>query len=335
LEKLRRQLPSTIKSERFQVYYVRYADDFLVGINGNETVAKSLKLKIEKFLEHELQLSLNASKTKITSAVTNRAFFLGSYIRAMTSRINDQRNRKNSFSNSGQKIRAITSQDYIRCFAPIENIVKKLQEQGICRIVNFKNRQVIPTRKTSWVFLDVELIIQKYNYLWDGLLNYYSFAYNRAQLNFVQYLIHHSAACTLMNKLKLSSRAKVFKKFGKNLTVTKHNEQKSIKPIQFNYRPTLTRLEKFNIGKKANKNLGLPYYAFNYAIRSKKQVNAQCVICGASSNIKMHHRKPLKSSVTDNTLKEIIKNFTRKQIPLCRIRHLKVHSGSYDRPGIY
>ena len=335
LEKLRRQLPSTIKSEGFRVYYVRYADDFLVGINGNEIVAKSLKLKIEEFLEHELQLSLNVSKTKITSATTNRAFFLGSYIRAITSRTNDQPNRKNSFTGSGRKIRARTPQGYIRCFAPIENIVKKLQEQGICRIVNFKNRQVIPTRKTSWVFLDVELIIQKYNYLWNGLLNYYSFAYNRAQLNFVQYLIHHSAACTLMNKLKLSSRAKVFKKFGRNLTVIKQNEQKSTKPIQLNYRSTLTRLEKFNIGKQENKNIGLPYYVFDYAIRSKKMANAQCVICGALSNIEMHHRRPLKSSVTDNTLKGVIKNLTRKQIPLCRKCHLKVHLGSYDGPGIY
>ena len=138
-----------------------------------------------------------------------------------------------------------------------------------------------------------------------------------------------------MNKLKLSSRAKVFKKFGKNLTVVKQNDQKSIKPIQFNYQPTLTRLEKFNIGKQKNKNIGLPYYVFDHAIRSKKDVNAQCVSCGALSNIEMHHRRPLKASVTDNTSKGIIKNLTRKQIPLCRICHLKVHSGSYDGPGIY
>jgi len=92
---------------------------------------------------------LNVSKTKVTSALTNRAFFLGAYVRAMTSRTNDQRNRKNSFTNSGRKIYARTPQGYVRCFAPIENIVKKLREQGICKIINFKNRDVIPTRKTS------------------------------------------------------------------------------------------------------------------------------------------------------------------------------------------
>mmetsp|Transcript_60636 Transcript_60636/g.100690 ORF Transcript_60636/g.100690 Transcript_60636/m.100690 type:complete len:224 (-) Transcript_60636:692-1363(-) len=165
LEKLRRQLPSKIKAEGHRIYYVRYADDFLVGINGNEVLAKSIKSKIETFLKSELNLSLNISKTKITSAVTNRAYFLGAYIRAMTSRTNDQPNRKNSNIGGDRKVRARIPQGYIRCFAPIENIVKKLREQGICRIYNFRNRQVIPTRKTNWVFLDADMIILKYNYL--------------------------------------------------------------------------------------------------------------------------------------------------------------------------
>merc|ERR1712060_565697 len=103
-------------SNGFRIYYVRYADDFLIGVNGNEIIAKTLRLKIEEFLKSELRLLLNVSKTKITSAITNRAFFLGSYVRAMTSRTNDQRSRKNSFTDSGRKIRARTPQGYIRCF---------------------------------------------------------------------------------------------------------------------------------------------------------------------------------------------------------------------------
>ncbi len=335
LEKIRRQLPSTIKAESFRIYYTRYADDFLIGVNGNEIIAKELKSKIKEYLQLRLQLSLNMSKTKIKSAITNRAYFLRAYIRAMTSRTNDQPNKKRSFTKMGRKVKGRITQGFIRCFAPIEDIVKKLREQGICRIYNFRNRQVIPTRKASWVYLDVEGIIQKYNYIWNGLLNYYSFAYNRSQLNFIQYLLLHSTACTLMNKLKLSSRAKVFKRFGKHLIVVKEDKEKSIKEVKFNYQTNLKRLEKFSIGKKDDKNVGLPYYAFDYALRSKKLRNAQCVICGTCSNIEMHYRRPLKSSITDNTLKGIVKNLTRKQIPLCKECHLKVHKGSYNGPGIY
>jgi hypothetical protein len=75
-----------------------------------------------------------------------------------------------------------------------------------------------------------------------------------------------------MNKLKLSSRAKVFKKFGKNLNVSKQNEQKSLKPIQFNYQSTLTRLEKFNIGKKENKNIGQNLVERDYKQKSNSVI---------------------------------------------------------------
>jgi len=138
-----------------------------------------------------------------------------------------------------------------------------------------------------------------------------------------------------MNKLRLSSRAKVFKKFGKELVVVKQNKQESIKEVKFNYQATLKRLEKFNTKKRYDKNIGLPYYMFDYALRSKKSRNSQCSACGSKFNIEMHHRRPLKSSRTDNTLKGIIKNLSRKQIPLCRDCHIKVHSGSYNGPGIY
>jgi 5-methylcytosine-specific restriction endonuclease McrA len=138
-----------------------------------------------------------------------------------------------------------------------------------------------------------------------------------------------------MNKLKLSSRAKVFKKFGKELIVVKENKKELVTEKKFNYQKTLKRLEKFSIGKRDIRNPGLPYYIFNYALRSKKFHNTQCVSCGATSNIEMHHRRPLKSAVTDNTLRGVVKNLTRRQIPLCRECHLKVHAGSYNGPGIY
>jgi hypothetical protein len=138
-----------------------------------------------------------------------------------------------------------------------------------------------------------------------------------------------------MNKLKLSSRAKVFKKFGKELVVVKADEKKLIKEVKFNYQRTLIRLEEFKTGKKTEKNIVLPYSVFDHALRSIKIRNSRCSICGVTSNIEMHHRRPLKASITDNTLKGIVKNLTRKQIPLCKECHFKVHAGSYSGPGIY
>jgi hypothetical protein len=56
-----------------------------------------------------------------------------------------------------------------------------------------------------------------------------------------------------MNKLKLSSRAKVFKKFGKELIVIKETKKELIKEVRFNFQKTFKRLEKFNTGKRNKK----------------------------------------------------------------------------------
>jgi group II intron reverse transcriptase/maturase len=59
-----------------RMYYVRYADDFLVGINGNKTEAEALKIWLGDYLSSELQLELSAEKTLVTSA-KERVRFLG------------------------------------------------------------------------------------------------------------------------------------------------------------------------------------------------------------------------------------------------------------------
>ena len=60
-----------------------------------------------------------------------------------------------------------------------------------------------------------------------------------------------------------------------------------------------------------------------------------CIICCSKENVEMHHRRPLKKSKTDNTLKGINVNLSRKQIPVCRNCHITIHNGNYDGPGIY
>lgn len=237
IHKERAKLPSTTPGKGYRIYYTRYADNFLVGVNGPKRIAEELKEEMRIFLSEKLKLTL--SKTKITRS-DERVLFLGAHIRRHTSRTNDQ-NRRTKLGEK-RKVRARMPQGSIIVLAPLERIVKRLRSQGICKIRNFSNRDVIPTRKTAWINLETTEIVQKYNEVWTGLLNYYSFAYNRSQLNFIQYLLHHSLACTLMNKLKINSRRQVFKKFGKEITVDK---RKSGKPIKFNLIKSLKRINKF------------------------------------------------------------------------------------------
>lgn len=127
-----------------------------------------------------------------------------------------------------------------------------------------------------------------------------------------------------MNKMRLRSRRKVFKKFGSNLTINENG-----KLYHFKLQKSLKRINKFS----PNETLDLT--VFNYSMRTSNILMQKCVICGTDKNVEMHHRRPLRTKSTDNTLKGIKINLTRKQIPLCKQCHTKVHTGKYDGPGIY
>jgi len=129
-----------------------------------------------------------------------------------------------------------------------------------------------------------------------------------------------------MNKMKLNSRAQGFKKYGSTLFV---GIDKKGKKIELKLQKNFSRINKFQVAEK------LPYYEFNKSIRTSNILDKACTICNTYENVEMHHRRGLKNKFTDNTLKGIEKNLSRKQIPLCRSCHMKVHNGQYDGPGIY
>jgi group II intron reverse transcriptase/maturase len=59
-----------------RMYYVRYADDFLIGIIGSKDDAQQTKAWLAEYLKQELHLELSAEKTLITH-VEDRVRFLG------------------------------------------------------------------------------------------------------------------------------------------------------------------------------------------------------------------------------------------------------------------
>ena len=53
--------------EKFvRIHYVRYADDFVVGVEGSYSQTKEILKEITEFVESELDLKFNSDKTGIT-----------------------------------------------------------------------------------------------------------------------------------------------------------------------------------------------------------------------------------------------------------------------------
>lgn len=63
-----------------RLQYVRYADDFLIGVIGSKEDCLKIREDIAKFLLG-IKLSLSLEKTRITHASTTAANFLGAKIR--------------------------------------------------------------------------------------------------------------------------------------------------------------------------------------------------------------------------------------------------------------
>lgn len=203
-----------------RLLYVRYADDWIIGIRGSKEDAIELKNKIAYFLKDNLKLSLNSKKTLITHARSEKAFFLGTYI--SLSKI--QTIRKTLF---GVKIK---NSRQIRLEAPIKRIISKLEKTHFV-----KNGRSYP--KFLWMHHSLYKIVSQYNAVIRGITNYYSFVDNAGKLNtFLYYLLKGSCCMLIAAKLSLGSQHNVFKRFGKTLTVPLENTVKFVsffKPIYF------------------------------------------------------------------------------------------------------
>ena len=78
-----RHLPAKDPSDK-KLVYVRYADDFLIGINGTKEECQKIKACLKEFLAERLKLELSDEKTKITH-ISNSARFLGYDVRVRRS----------------------------------------------------------------------------------------------------------------------------------------------------------------------------------------------------------------------------------------------------------
>lgn len=68
----------TLVNDNFiRVKYVRYADDFIVGVRAPKNVVLKIKKEISFFLKSNLRLEINEEKTKTTNTYHGKARFLG------------------------------------------------------------------------------------------------------------------------------------------------------------------------------------------------------------------------------------------------------------------
>lgn len=184
-----------------RIHYFRYADDFLIGVNGSKKDCLELKNKINDFLKTELNLVLNLDKTRITNAQKESTKFLGYRIhKTVMKKMTPIRRDK------------IVSSPILD--APIDEIVKQLIER------KYATKEGNPTRNTKFINNKLSDIINHYRTVECKILNYYSLANNYRNLaSKVHFILKYSCVLTIASKMRLKTKKKVFKKYGKDLRI--------------------------------------------------------------------------------------------------------------------
>jgi nicotine oxidoreductase len=204
-----------------RLLYVRYADDWIIGIRGTYSETVHIKKQIEEFLKGQMGLDLNIEKTLITHAGTGKALFLGTYIfKARVLKLH--RSDKN---------RIVRNSREIRLEAPIQRIVSKLTKANYIR-------NGVSWPKFIWLHWSLEQIVTQYNLVLRGYMSYYSFVDNRGSMaTYIYYLLRGSCAKLIAAKMKLDSQGKVYAKYGKSFRTWLSETKLCCEVVGFSYRP--------------------------------------------------------------------------------------------------
>ena len=273
LIKERNSIPARLPNGT-RVRYVRYADDWIIGIYGSKEFSEMIKEKASRFLREELKVELSEEKTKITNLL--KAAFLGFYIRIRK----PKENKRVVTIFKGTKRKVKVGHNVMEILAPYSKIISKLIKEGFIEERKDSKIKYVPQAKTAWIHLDHHGILSRYNWISRGLCNYYRNVNNIAQFHFfINFILRNSCAKTLARKLNLSSRKKAFQKFGYDL------ETKTGPKIKFyTEKDFKQKLEWTNVLDNIR-----PFDVLNWRLRTQTNFWDKCRICGSLDGIEMHH----------------------------------------------
>ena len=304
-------LPALETDESFKrISYVRYADDFLIGVIGSKKDCEKIREDIRIFLLEKLNLYLNMEKTRITHAIKERAKFLGYEIH-----ITSLSKRKYSTRQKlGKTIKAlVNTRPLLSC--PIYKIKNKLYEKG------YTNDKKEGTRVGRLIHFTDSYIIQHFSSLWRGIANYYSKASNFSRMTSIYYILTYSCLLTLVSKNRLGSKRKGVKVYGMPMAVGDTKFPPWGKPI-VQSTTQIMDIDKFieNMSNRTQRTIEL--------------LSNSCSICGSTERVEMHHVHAIRKNKGRDFLSTQERNLKRRQIPVCQSCHNKIHKGKYHGPKL-
>lgn len=291
-----------------RVQYNRYADDFLIAVNGSKEDAQSIKEQVRVFLEDKLKLIMSEEKTHVTHS-SEKVRYLGYDIRV--SRSQDTKRTKKGLQRVWY--------GKVQLYMPKEKWIAKLRDYGAFKIKKDEAGKEIwkPIHRGALMHLDEVAIISKYNSEIRGLYNYYRMAINVCNLDKFHFIMRGSCLKTLASKYN-SSVMKMYKKY---------KSEKGDFGVNYTTKGGVKRCEFCNDGFRRNVSNApdfadiMPEYRTQIKTTSLagRLRSGRCEACGACDvKVYMRHVKRLKDLKADNEFDMLMIEKRRKSLALCR-----------------
>nr|QGQ61897.1 hypothetical protein [Bazzania tridens] len=227
--------------ETRQINYVRFADDFLIGVIGPRALAERIRGLVTRFIEVRLKLSLDKSESIQSRSNTLPAHYVpmgppkaGNNFAISAHAATGERKKEIIKGGANSKIAflgyLITCRDstYLRrgrrygirsrsgglsLLVDMRKVVNRLAEKGFC------DKSGHPKPNFAYFQYPQTYSVGKAASILRGLANYYHLANSKRRcVTRLSYILRTSLAKTYAAKFKLGTAAKVFAKGGRDLS---------------------------------------------------------------------------------------------------------------------
>ena len=295
-----------------KLHYMRYADDFVLGLIGSKKEAEELQAEIILYLKESLNLEISPKKSGVRHT-SEGIEFLGYNVS-----VRSNEKTLKVISRGGLPVKKRTKKGNIYLQVPIHRLKKfvKSHRYGSWEEHRTKHRPELLHRS------DVEIILE-YNAEIRGFANYYSLANGvKGALSKTVHLCLNSLMKTLANKHKMTMK-QAYKWLHQGSYYALRYKNKEYKVFQ---------LKTLNIPKFSYQIDKIPNtYKYGGITELTKRLQAEkCEYCGTTEGkFEVHHIKKLKDIKDGKEAwqkKMVARN--RKTMVLCFSCHRKLHAGT-------
>ena len=320
MEAARARLPSVdMHDEGFKrLHYVRYADDFLIGIAGAKAEAAQVMEEVRTFVEGPLKLTVSKEKSRM-GALDKGALFLGYGIKSRRT----SKRMKCRMESHGRTVYAVkrTVTGHIHLYVPEEKVRAFAMAKGYG--VMDAGKTDIRFRKPMLPLSDYEIVAQ-YNAELRGFANYYALA-PKYYLNRLEWMAHTSLYKTLARKHD-ETWAKAFVRMrdpvhGPSLAYHLDGEDRRLVVFRLKHRSSVIR----DPDRRPN--------TFNFSSRSELLTRLgarRCEYCATETPpFEVHHvRKLADLKAGVERWQRLMSERRRKTLILCKPCHVDLHRGT-------